>query len=511
MYNRRLWIYAVVISLALIGLLVVQFLWIKNSVSITEEKFKKDISFRLKGISEKLESDQLCFENFYESTINVGEEWFLLKPQYDSAGNYILDTLTAHFWDGYGQDTLYSSSKYEAPLPTAIQVSFRYEFLLDEELKGKDSTELSDMDEWLINSYDNVITHDEEAKSMRIIDTVYLKNELEKSFADLGSGYKNYEFLVYNVYKNDVIYSSAPKLNSKIITSDTYTYVFKGNKFLEPLIVYVYFPTIKAAIYKSLWFILLISFVVIIVLALLFGVFIRAAIKQEKLDLMKTDFINNMTHEFNTPVANINLALDTIGKQSSYSENLSDDKILDIIREENRRLKENIDTILQTSILGKEGVMVRKESVDINSLIEKVIDVFALTLSTTKGSIDVHYKAKRYVIEADEVHLTNMLYNLIDNAIKYSTEKPAINVYTTNTGSSIKITVKDKGMGMTKDELKKVFDRFYRVSTGARHDVKGFGLGLAYVKSIVDAHKGSIEVHTAKGQGSEFVITLPIQ
>lgn len=509
MHNKRLWIYAIVISLALIGLLLVQFLWVKNSISIAEKKFTKDVSFRLKGISEKLEKDQLCFESYYMTIVHPHQDYFLLEPVYDSEGNYTLDTMKTHFWEYYGADTLYTTNIYNSDIPTSIQLEFRYEFLMDEELKAKDSADYTETEEWLVGSYKDLITKEYGSSSMRIIDTVFLKKELQKAFSDLELDYQNYEFMVYDTHKNNVLFSSAPALNKQMMNSETYTYVFKDNRFLETIVVYVYFPTIKQAILKSLWFILLSSFAVIVALVILFVVVIRSIIKQEKLDIMKTDFINNMTHEFNTPVANINLALDTFGKQGSYSENLSDERILSIIREENRRLKENIDTILQTSLLGKEGITIRKETVDIHSLIEKVVDVFALTLSTTKGSIDVHYQAKKYVVEADEIHLTNVLYNLIDNAIKYSSGTPKVDIYTHSSSNAVKITVKDMGLGMTKEELKKVFDRFYRVSTGDRHDVKGFGLGLTYVKSIVDAHKGNIEVHSTKGHGTEFSITIP--
>jgi two-component system phosphate regulon sensor histidine kinase PhoR len=226
---------------------------------------------------------------------------------------------------------------------------------------------------------------------------------------------------------------------------------------------------------------------------------------------MKTDFINNMTHEFKTPIATISLATDSIVSPIILQ---SPDKIkrfVDIIRQENRRMNSQVERVLQMALIDKKEFQLRLESVDIHALIQQAVDNFSLQVERREGAIKSQLQAEQPIIEGDSTHITSVIHNLLDNANKYSPEKPQITISTRNVPMGLEITVSDNGIGISKEARKNIFDKFYRVSTGNIHDVKGFGLGLSYVKAILTAHKGLIDVKSEPGKGSSFIITFPLR
>jgi two-component system phosphate regulon sensor histidine kinase PhoR len=233
-------------------------------------------------------------------------------------------------------------------------------------------------------------------------------------------------------------------------------------------------------------------------------------IKQKQISEIKTDFINNMTHEFKTPIATINLALDAIKNPKIIDDKEKVQRYLLMIKEENKRMHAQVENVLRISKLEKNELDISKEPRDVTEIIEDAIEHVSLIVEDRSGIINHHFNAVRNTILLNEVHFTNVLVNVLDNAIKYSPEAPIIDVFTENIKDFILIKIQDQGAGMSKVAQKRVFEKFYREHTGDLHNVKGHGLGLSYVKQIVEDHNGQIYVESEKGKGSTFIIKMPL-
>lgn len=250
-----------------------------------------------------------------------------------------------------------------------------------------------------------------------------------------------------------------------------------------------------------------ILFTLIIIMAFALTVF--AMLRQKKLSEIKSDFINNMTHEFKTPLATISLAVDAIGNDKVLKDKDKVNYFTGIIKEENKRMHRQVETILQSALLDRQDIKLNPKEINVNKIIESSVQNLELQLKAREGNITVHLDAEDPILFADEVHFSNMISNLLDNALKYSQDHPDISVTTINRKKSIDICVADKGIGMSRETLARIFDKFYRAHTGNLHNVKGFGLGLAYVKAVVDAHDGKIKAESVLGKGSKFEIEFP--
>ena len=257
-------------------------------------------------------------------------------------------------------------------------------------------------------------------------------------------------------------------------------------------------------------FLLLPSLIITVLLVLCFGFCIIVIVRQKKLSAIKNDFINNMTHEFKTPIATISLAAQMLKDGAVNNSPSTIDHIAGIIRDESKRLTFQVEKVLQTALFTETRMKLKLKNINLNDVVESLVTKFSLRVEDKGGQLYYYPEADQDEIFADEVHITNVISNLLDNAIKYCIKVPEISVYTRNKGNEIIISVIDNGIGIAAKEQKMIFERFYRVSTGNLHDVKGFGLGLSYVKTIVEAHNGRIEVESAEGKGSRFDIILPL-
>lgn len=233
-------------------------------------------------------------------------------------------------------------------------------------------------------------------------------------------------------------------------------------------------------------------------------------LKQKKLSVIKNDFINNMTHEFKTPIATISLAAQMLKDGAVKRDETTTDHIAGIITDESKRLAYQVEKVLQTALFTEQRMKLKLKTVNLNEIVESLSTKFTLRAMDKKGHLFCYPEAERDEVCADEVHITNVFSNLLDNALKYCVNKPEIHVSTHNRGDEIIVSVEDNGIGIATKEQKLIFERFYRISTGNLHDVKGFGLGLSYVKSIVEAHNGRIELESKEGKGSRFEIILPL-
>lgn len=274
--------------------------------------------------------------------------------------------------------------------------------------------------------------------------------------------------------------------------------------------LFVVVPQIKSLVYKSLiWRIVSAILFTLVILAAFYLTFITM-LRQKKLAKIKNDFINNMTHEFKTPIATINLALDAIKNPKIIDDKEKVQRYLQMIKEENKRMHAQVENVLRISKLEKNELDISKEPRDVTEIIEDAIEHVGLIVEDRSGIINHHFNAARNTILLNEVHFTNVLVNVLDNAIKYSPEAPIIDVFTENIKDFILIKIQDQGAGMSKVAQKRVFEKFYREHTGDLHNVKGHGLGLSYVKQIVEDHNGQIYVESEKGKGSTFIIKMPL-
>jgi two-component system phosphate regulon sensor histidine kinase PhoR len=251
-----------------------------------------------------------------------------------------------------------------------------------------------------------------------------------------------------------------------------------------------------------------IVFTLIIIIA--YSSALNQLIRQRQISEIKTDFINNMTHEFKTPIATINLALDAIKNPKVIDDKDKVLRYLQMIKDENKRMHAQVENVLRISKLEKKELDITKESNNIHDIIDDAIEHVNLIVEDRNGKIATHFNANRSSVLLNDVHFTNVIVNILDNAIKYSPDEPKIDIETENVKDFIIIKIKDQGSGMSKAAQKRIFEKFYREHTGDLHNVKGHGLGLAYVKRIIEDHNSEIFVESEKGKGSTFIIKVPL-
>ena len=284
-----------------------------------------------------------------------------------------------------------------------------------------------------------------------------------------------------------------------------------SNETPAPGLLLIHFPERSSFVGRSVLPNLIGALVFTGIILCCFGYTIYVIFSQKKLSDMKNDFINNMTHEFKTPIATISLAADSISSPIISGDAEKVKRFAHIIKQENKRMNSQVEKVLQMALIDRREFTLHLDEVNLHEIIQQALQNFSLRIEQREGTVEGRLDAKNPVVQGDLTHISNIINNLLDNADKYSPEKPEINVLTRDFRGGVEIVVQDKGIGMTKEARKHIFDKFYRVHTGNVHDVKGFGLGLSYVKAIVTAHKGSIEVKSEPGKGSSFTIFLPRQ
>ena len=326
-----------------------------------------------------------------------------------------------------------------------------------------------------------------------MLDTL-LKSELNNRGIDIP-----YE---YGVKSNGtMMFASYAMSSNPLLAKDAYNVkLFPSDAIQHNQHLYVYFPEKQNFIMGNMWSIFGTSAFLILMIGGIFYSSVNTMMKQKKLSQIKNDFINNMTHEFKTPISTISLAVEVM--KTSGKDN--PDKYLNIIKDENTRLGSQVEKVLQMALLDKGQVNLNLSPLYLHDIIEQVSQNLGVQIEAKQGTLDLDLQAENDEITADEVHMTNILFNLIDNANKYSPEKPEIRVSTVNVPDGVKVQIQDKGQGMTKEQLSHIFEKFYRVSTGNVHDVKGFGLGLSYVKKMISLHQGKIDVWSQPGKGTTF-------
>jgi two-component system, OmpR family, phosphate regulon sensor histidine kinase PhoR len=348
----------------------------------------------------------------------------------------------------------------------------------------------------------------EERVNRFLLDSL-LKKELTQNGITLP-----YEFAVRANTGRNVLFSTAELYPGAWEQQAYKASLFPSEMLSGNNLLYVYFPDQQAYILRNMSAMFASSGILVLVIMICFYVAVSTILKQKKLSDIKNDFINNMTHEFKTPISTIALATD-MAQENTSSVPVAElstkiDRYLGIIREENKRLGTHVEKVLQMALLDKGEVKLKQGMVNMHDLIAKVLNSLSVQIEQRQGEVELEFEATDELVRGDEVHLSNVLYNLLDNAIKYSPEALYLKLSTANERNGIRISIEDRGMGMSREQTQRIFDKFYRVPTGNLHNVKGFGLGLSYVKKMIAAHEGTIDVKSQPGQGSVFTVWLPI-
>jgi two-component system phosphate regulon sensor histidine kinase PhoR len=338
------------------------------------------------------------------------------------------------------------------------------------------------------------------------VDVFFLDSVL-KTELDLDDLPHRYEFMITDANNTPIKFDKAPK--NYTIAMDTSkshaTKLFPTNAIDEDIYLHLRFPQQKSILLKGIGAGLAINLALMILIIVALVFMFRTILTQKKLSELKSDFISNMTHEFKTPISTISLACEAMGDSDVVTQNDETKPYVKMIGEENKRLSVLVERILQSATLDRGELNIKKEAVELNGIVAGVVENAQFRIRNSGGSIHLKLPEDPIVIEADPMHTTNVISNLIDNAIKYSEKAPQITV-SLSSGPSPVLSVKDEGIGIKKEHLNKIFDKLYRIPTGNIHNVKGFGLGLSYVKAIADLHNWRVNVKSKYGTGSEFTI-----
>lgn len=506
MKKQTIWILTVLMAITFLGLLCIQIFYMRNIVQIRYEQFAQGVRQSLVATVMHLEQDET--RHYLEDDVREIET-SALEQQYSdrlpSLGGIKYSFTTK---SGLEADlTIKGDSKEIAKIQKAPAGGLGSHYASAQEAYfNRYLYQKGLMDDVILNiiskSSNRPIT--ERADSARV--AAYLRAELDT----LGLRMP-FEFAVGN-YAGTVLYKS-PGFSTEVGRGDN---VFVQTLFPNDLggtknYLKVYFPTKSDYIFSSISF-MVPAFAFTLILLIIFVFTIIVAFRQKKLTEMKNDFINNMTHEFKTPISSISLAAQMLSDQSVKKSEAMYENLSRVINDETKRLRFQVEKVLQMSLYDRDNIAFKQKDLDAHQLLAGVIKTFTLKVSQNGGTISSDFKAVHAGIYVDEMHFTNVIFNLMDNAVKYKRDDVDLHLTlrTWNTGDSkINISIEDNGIGIQKDDLKRIFDKFYRVHTGNKHDVKGFGLGLAYVKKIVRLQNGVIHAESDYGHGTRFIITLP--
>ncbi|WP_111708381.1 sensor histidine kinase [Lutibacter citreus] len=511
----------VLMSISLIGIITVQVFWIKNTVQITEKQFTSNVRFALAKLSEDIRQRE--FDDFYEKYAANYKEGTLIKGS--DVRNFIferIDTINNERFT-FSQSIIEQNYKVPAEFFDSDSINFK-------EIYSKEKVSIIDN-----NVLDNIVNKnnlpEEHLTKMRRL------KEAEKTLLVQSFDASRKKLPInQRVSNNEITTRLDRELKSKGIDTDFKYGIYSnglatqvksgyfrkesGKSYMVPMFadsegksefqLFVTFPEKKNFILSSIFKILGLSAFFILIIILAFVTALYQLIRQKQISEIKTDFINNMTHEFKTPIATINLALDAIKNPKIIGDQDKVKRYVQMIREENKRMHAQVENVLRISKLEKNQLDVSKEAVDMHDIIEDAVDHVELLIRDKGGYIKNNMKAGFTEILGNQFHLTSVIVNMLDNAIKYSEEAPKIDILTENTAKSLIIKIKDQGIGMNKNVQKNIFKKFYREERGNIHNVKGHGLGLSYVKKIIEIHQGEIFVESEKGVGSTFTIKLPI-
>lgn len=505
-------------AISLLGLIGFQWYWIDSVVGANEERFKQDAIDALHAVSEKLEKQEALyafnqtfpFTSSYRS--QSGYAWNSNFPQTKSNNTQnaivIQDTINGEQMDfnivfdfqagpGGGQIEINTG-------PARDQLSPQEQIELQKfEEQMNRVTRKSEM---VFQVLENVLIPERSILARfnpRQLDSL-LSNEFINRGIDIG-----FNYAIISPMRERIVFVNNRDSQQDLSKSELRASLFPNDLIGEENWLVVNFPNKKQFLLRKIWWTMASSGLLILVIVGSFGYSIQTIIRQKKLSEMKNDFINNMTHELKTPIATISLACEALSDKEIKQMEGMHDRYLGMIDAENKRLGEQVERVLQMAAIDRNDIALKWEALDLKDLVEMAVEKASLQVEARSGHLKVINNANFTQVQGDKTHLTNILVNLLDNANKYSEEAPEITIRIFNKSEDLLVAIQDRGIGMSKEATNHIFEKFYRVHTGNIHNVKGFGLGLAYVKNMVELHHGTITVDSEPGKGSKFTISIP--
>lgn len=511
MKKSTIWFLAITMAVTFAGLLFTQFIYMENMIKMRKEQFREAVQRSLYTVSTLLEEDEaykflaeaieenmLMYEKKELGDIIVKPQLSITSPD-GSVTTFTFNKKAQHHLQLHDMPSLKGKNRVPAPMLDAYKN-------MQELLRGQYLYQRGLIDDVIIN----ILGQASQRPIMERIDTRKLSNYLKTEFENNGLLLPFHYAVIDN--KGKVVFHSEgynPAVSSNMLFSQI---VFPNDPPGRRNTLRVYFPTQNDYIFDSVRFIIP-SFAFTFIMLVTFTFTIIIIFRQKKLTDMKNDFINNMTHEFKTPISTISLAAQMLNDPVMSKSPAMFSHISGVITDETKRLRLQVEKVLQMSMFDRQKTQLKLHNVDVNDLIAGVMSTFKIKVEKFGGTIDADLPAEDMMVAVDEMHFTNVIFNLLDNAVKYRREDVPLSLFISTRviqDDKVEISIRDNGIGIKKDDLKKIFDKFYRVSTGNRHDVKGFGLGLAYVHKIIKDHKGDIRAESELNEGSTFIITIPL-
>lgn len=469
MSKKTIWAIIVIMTLSLIGVGTIQYFWIKRAVDLDEKNFNDKVTIALNNVKKKLITDaESAAEKRYYAEKNI------LAPK-----NVLAEII---------KDDLSSSSS--GLTDNIKRLELKSSFMDPNQLL--ESIDLAKLESYLKSEL--------ESKSIEIPYEYGVYSNREKAYI-IENG--NYTATIGDTTKSSNVAAMNPLYKAE------YTISLFADDITNPGHLNLYFPGKQRFLWSNVIGVLLSSIVFTGLILFCFSYTVYIVFHQKKISEMKTDFINNMTHEFKTPIATISLASDSILSPSILDNKEKVTKFINIIKQENKRMLSQVEKVLQMAQIDKENLELKLNPLNIHDLITDAVVNAELKVQAKGGTITTKLLATQPVIEGDATHISSIINNLLDNAEKYTPNHPEIIIGTNNVKGGVEFYVTDNGIGMTKEAVRYIFEKFYRVHTGNLHDVKGFGLGLSYVRAMIDAHHGKVTVKSEPGKGSTFTVYLP--
>ncbi len=494
-------------SLALLGLITLQYFWIRNAFKVKEKHFDQLVQKALTEATYNIQRNEtmsFIFDDMEPSQLDTTFYSSAENFYFDTVIHFELDTGTGVY---YSQDYKITHSTEGGQVRTDISVignhgnkpdpnDFQNPDILNKVTKRQD----------LINQLVSqmFVAPDFEKR----VNPQMIRKFVDKSLNDQGIN-THFEFAVTK-WNNQLAYKSngfQPNRNTKYY----HVRLFPEDIFDNTSYLSIFFPNRRNLIIRSLGFMGISSSILTLFLIFTFAFTLFIVFKQKRLSDMKSDFVNNMTHELKTPISTISLASQMLNDKTIASSDKNYDRISGIISDESTRLGYQVERVLQMAKFDQGDLKLQFEEISVHEIIEAVITNFVLQVETKNGMLIPSLHADNDIIMADPVHMTNVISNLLDNAVKYTPDDPEIYIETRNKDQQLIISVRDNGVGISKANQRRIFDKFFRVSTGNIHNVKGFGLGLSYVKKIIEEHQGKIYVDSEVASGTTFTINLPLK
>ena len=515
MKKSTIWIIAIVMGLSFIVLLYLQLSYIEEMAKMKKEQFDESVNRSLYQASRKLEVNETL--RYLEKDVNETERRAFRQDSVIAGGNLNGVVQHSHQYAVAGKDgTIYSSFQLKtittkpSTIPKAMILRSDKNSIseasksLQEIVRNRYVYQKALLDEVVYN-----ILYTASEKPLRErINFKLLDQDIRAELLNNGINIP-YHFTVSTADGREVY--RCPDYTEDGLP---YTYsqvLFRNDPSSKMGVVRIHFPDINGYIYSSVRFMIpSVAFTLVLFVTFIFTIVV--IFRQKRYTEIKNDFINNMTHELKTPIASISLAAQMLNDNSVGKSPAMLNHLGGVINDESKRLRFLVEKVLQMSMFDRKNAVFKKKELDLNEMVENIANSFTLRVEHTGGKIYTEIEAVDSAIYVDEMHFQNVIFNLLDNAVKYRKQDEPLDIYmrTWNDDHHLYLSIRDTGVGIKKENLKKIFEKFYRVHTGNLHDAKGFGLGLAYVKKIIDLHKGTIHVESEYGKGTKFTITLPV-